>query len=110
MLYTAFLNTGGRIIHDAFIHTVDNGSAVLLDTPTQGFQEVKAHVLRYKLRAALSVDDVTPEWRVWVKLPASGDAAPNIGESFLWTVDPRLPVRLSLVSTRMVVDVPREQD
>ena len=45
MLYTAFLNTGGRIIHDAFIHTVDNGSAVLLDTPTQGFQEVKAHVV-----------------------------------------------------------------
>ena len=97
--YTAFLNSGGRILHDAFLFRDPGTAAVFLDTPAQGSSDLVAHLKRYRLRAAVSVDDVSPEWRVWAALPPVGGAsvksgdAGSSGPNAQWHSDPRLQVR-----------------
>ena len=102
MLYTAFLNSGGRILHDAFLFRDRGSGAVLVDTAAQSSADLVAHLKRYRLRAAVSVDEVTPEWRVWAALPPSGGASEKGGDANSngpmadWPADPRLQVRTRL--------------
>jgi folate-binding Fe-S cluster repair protein YgfZ len=108
VLYTALLNSGGRILHDAFLFRDPASAAVFVDTPAQGSSDVLAHLRRYRLRAAVSLDDVTPEWRVWAALPPGGGAsetggdASSSGPTAQWPSDPRLQVRTERPMSRLM--------
>lgn len=91
-LYTALLSSAGRVLFDAFLHpearTGAEAPAVLLECERASGAALRSHLLRFRLRSRVEVEDVSGDWRVWVALPPQSDEGGSAGPR-----DPRLPVR-----------------
>lgn len=98
-LYSALLSPQGKFLHDFFL--IEEGDAVLLDTQKDQIDALKKRLGLYKLRAQVTLEDVSDDYAVFA-LPdyQGGDA----GQTEEWKggirfVDPRL----SLLGARWVV-------
>jgi folate-binding protein YgfZ len=64
--YAAFLNGRGRVEFDAIVtRNPGTESAFLLDVARSRAPALVQHLLRYRLRAAVEVRDVSDDWHVW---------------------------------------------
>ena len=92
-LYTALLSSAGRVLFDAFLHPQQGGDApsVLLECERASGAALRSHLLRFRLRSRVEVEDVSGEWRVWVALPPP--EAESAAEASAGPRDPRLQVR-----------------
>ena len=65
--YAALLNSKGRVMYDLFLHREQPGgtqSAILMDCPAPGVQQLKANLTKFKLHANVSVEDTAAEMAV----------------------------------------------
>lgn len=98
--YTGFLNTTGRVVHEAFVYPFSPGRAVpdhgdggfLVEADAAQVAGLARYIKRYKLRAKVDVRDLSDGpvtvWQAW------DDAAPldpAAGESQIVLKDPRAP-------------------
>ena len=93
-LYTALLSSTGRVLYDAFLHPLEGAPGapprLLADVCSASAQALRDHLLRFRLRAAVSVEDATTEWRVWTRFGESpSDAEPPVCGDSHWRGDPR---------------------
>jgi len=84
-LYTALLNSTGRLLFDAFLHPSghEGGEEVLLEAASESRDTLLRHLARFRLRAAVAVEDVSADYCVWSAPPGTAG----------WPRDPRLAVR-----------------
>ncbi|KAI8619070.1 hypothetical protein BC830DRAFT_1165662 [Chytriomyces sp. MP71] len=68
-IFSAFLSAQGRVLYDAFIHPRNQGSdfprpEFLIDCDARAVSPLLAHLKKYKLRAKVSLDDVSSAFAV----------------------------------------------
>lgn len=87
-MYSAMLNPQGRFLYDMFLLSDRKGKepAILMDVESQTVPELTRSLVKYRLRAAVDISDVSDEYAVKV-LFGNSITQP----SDLWQVDPRLP-------------------
>eukprot|EP00455_Lapot_gusevi_P056225 TRINITY_DN9298_c0_g1_i7.p1 TRINITY_DN9298_c0_g1~~TRINITY_DN9298_c0_g1_i7.p1 ORF type:complete len:347 (-),score=64.57 TRINITY_DN9298_c0_g1_i7:29-1069(-) len=85
-IYTSFLNPKGRYLYDAFLwrHS-DNLDSLFIECSAAQAQALRNHLNRFKLRANVTVEDISPEFSVWSVLGAKTDQI----QAQLAEVDPR---------------------
>ncbi|KAL8730359.1 MAG: hypothetical protein Q9166_004124 [cf. Caloplaca sp. 2 TL-2023] len=92
--YTAFLNAQGRVLHDAFVYTMEHAlgfryypkdltedePGFMIDVDKQHVEALRSHLKRYKLRAKINVRVAEPEeynvWATWDDINNSPTGAP----------------------------------
>lgn len=93
-VYTAMLNHTGRVLNEAFLRpTKGDAPTFLFDAHADSAQSLLAELRKMKLRAKITIDDVTDQWAVLVA-PASvaADQLPGIAADGLpWERDFRAP-------------------
>ena len=105
-MYAGMLNAKGRMLHDVFLYrqedvdrrlggaeagvTAAEGAAhtLLADVDAASVGKVVAMWNRYKLRAKVTVEDVSRDYRTWVLFGEGLGGAEETGD---WFEDPRLP-------------------
>jgi len=60
--FAALLSPQGKILHDMFL--LDAGDAILLDTASQYKDLLMKRLAMYKLRAKVTIEDVSAQWQV----------------------------------------------
>ena len=68
--FAALLSPQGKILHDMFL--VADGDAILIDTPSALAETLKKRLMMYKLRAAVTIEDVSDSIHVTL-----GDGLPD---------------------------------
>ncbi|KAG6018957.1 hypothetical protein E4U41_003489 [Claviceps citrina] len=104
-LYSGFLNATGRVVHDIFIYPFrgrdrlglsaqEEEDGYLIETDAGEMARFARLVKRYKLRAKVTVRDVSPDeasvWQAWDD-SSSGDLNIGPNESRMVLKDPRAP-------------------
>ncbi|KAK9811933.1 hypothetical protein WJX73_000684 [Symbiochloris irregularis] len=84
-VYAALLNAQGRFLHDLFLHSRpgEQSHVVLADTDKEGAPALIKLLTRYKLRAKVSIADVSDELTPWASFGGSTATSD-------WPQDPRL--------------------
>eukprot|EP00494_Astrolonche_serrata_P025732 UN25993 len=62
-MYSSFLNSKGRYLHDFFITKGDD--QYLLDCSSDDKQKLIKWLTRYKLRKKVEITDLSDQYRVW---------------------------------------------
>lgn len=62
-IYTALLTPQGKYLHDFFL--IRLGETVLVDAPAARFDELKRRLAMYRLRAKVTIEDVTDSYGVY---------------------------------------------
>lgn len=88
-MYSAMLNPQGRFMYDMFLLSdrKEEEPVILMDVESQTVPELTRSLIKYRLRAAVDISNVSNEYEVKV-LFGSSDTEP----SGVWHVDPRLPM------------------
>lgn len=74
-LYAAMLNSKGRQIFDLFMYReVADSTAVLVDCPAETSSKLLSLLTRFKLRSAVTIDDVSKEFCMVASWGASADS------------------------------------
>jgi folate-binding protein YgfZ len=96
-IYGALLTPQGKYLHDFFV--TEAAETLLLDTEGPRLADLKRRLSLYRLRAKVTVEDATPDWRVFAVIgDDAGDALgltaePGAGRALgggIAFVDPRL--------------------
>ncbi|CAL5227246.1 g10175 [Coccomyxa viridis] len=87
VMYTALLNSHGRFMHDAFLCATGEPFGILADVDKEHLPDLVKMLNRYKLRAKVTVEDVSQDYDVWTRFNPSPD---NQECQRGWPQDPRL--------------------
>jgi folate-binding protein YgfZ len=88
MLYTLLLSPQGKILFDFFL--IERGEEIWLDCAREQQESLQAHLLKYKLRAKITLQS-RPELKVYAMLPPFPAATDTTDASLLALPDPRHP-------------------
>jgi folate-binding protein YgfZ len=99
-LYAALLTPQGKYLFDFLLH--DRGESILLDVELQRLPALVQRLTMYRLRSAVTLEDVSSDQAVLAVFDRTAIAAGTIGDATA-RVDPRLPE----LGLRVVL--PREQ-
>ena len=75
-LFAALLSPQGKILHDFFLLT--HGDTILLDTDATQQAALMKRLLMYKLRASVTLTDVSDQWRVAYRTRATHAAVGHV--------------------------------
>jgi folate-binding Fe-S cluster repair protein YgfZ len=92
-VYAALLNTKGRLMHDLILHRDESAgrhhTALFVDCPSSTLEQLKANLVRFKLRSHIIVEDASTDLTIvarWSRgLPSISDCnlpAPPGGACF----------------------------
>lgn len=88
-MYSAMLNPQGRFMYDMFLLSdrKEDEPIILMDVESQTVPELTRSLIKYRLRAAVDISNVSNEYEVKVLF-----GNPATEPSGVWHVDPRLPM------------------
>lgn len=88
-LFAAILSPQGKILHDFFL--LQHGDSILLDADASQKEALIKRLTMYKLRAKVSINDVSDQWRVAYRTRATHAAVGHVADkkTCLVMTDPR---------------------
>lgn len=88
-IYAMFLNKAGRVLYDTIIYRAQE-DLLFLDCDYEVAQLLRNHLLVYRIRKKVTIDNVSDEYRVWAIYGASKDLKPDSASvESVFAVDPR---------------------
>lgn len=80
-VYAALLNSKGRMVHDLILHRDESvgrrHTAIFVDCPATTLEQLKANLVRFKLRSHVTIEDASPDLTIvarWSRgLPSISD-------------------------------------
>uniref|UniRef100_A0A0K8TIX0 CAF17 C-terminal domain-containing protein n=2 Tax=Lygus hesperus TaxID=30085 RepID=A0A0K8TIX0_LYGHE len=119
-LHTYFLNSKGRIIHDALIYKPDDDDTLFIECDISSLQALQTHLIMYRARTNVEIRSVEQEvgvWAVYDPLEIDGGAEGtqdsihdtsflddlDLGGKILLSRDPRMwPLGLRILAPREI--------
>lgn len=65
-MYTMFLNTKGRILHDGIVYSTRNPDTYLIECDCESAQAIEKHLKMYRIRRKIDVEALGSEYKIWV--------------------------------------------
>lgn len=98
-IYSLFLNKSGRVLYDAVIYGGDNATELFVESDSAVAQDLRKHMMIYRIRRKISIDLVNDEYTVWAAF--GGADQEERGKSSGSTQDPRVKDFASRILTRL---------
>ncbi|VVC94829.1 unnamed protein product [Leptidea sinapis] len=93
-MYTMFLNNKGRVLYDTLIHKWGEENSYMIECDKQVVNLLQKHLMMYKLRRKVTIEDVHKQFKVWALITNSDGTVDKIIDGIndinLYK-DPRLP-------------------
>lgn len=91
-LFTAFLNSKGKVIHDAIIYKPENKHQYLVECDASSLEALQVHMSMCRKSSRVSVRSVENELNIWAVYSPDGESVEemDLGEDILVCVDPRI--------------------
>ncbi|XP_036324845.1 putative transferase CAF17 homolog, mitochondrial [Rhagoletis pomonella] len=94
-MYTMFLNKAGRVLYDSIIYRTPELNTYLIECDKYISNELRRHLLLYRVRRNIQIDSVGQEYRPWIVFNPVGsvvrmDTSVQVGQEVISTPDPRI--------------------
>lgn len=86
-IYSLFLNKSGRVLYDAIIYGSADKGELFVETDSCVAQDLRKHMMIYRIRRKIAIDLVDDEYSVWAAFPGEQAKTLEISDS---TADPRV--------------------
>lgn len=86
-IYSLFLNKQGRVLHDVIIYGSEDKSELFVETDNSVAQDLRKHMMIYRIRRKISIDIVDDEYKVWAAFGGDQEKKIDLPEA---SYDPRV--------------------
>lgn len=80
-IYSLFLNKAGRVMYDAIIYGSEEKNEIFVETDESVCQDLRKHIMIYRIRRKISIDQVDDEYAVWAAYGGDLKGDSNLADS-----------------------------